>query len=86
MVTEGAASLEEAIRMSHDMARKMSQTAAVCIEVWDGYVTTDGNRADAILISWWVEGRGPFSLFQRYRRDPFELIGEGGGGTTQSGT
>jgi hypothetical protein len=85
MVTEGAATLEDAVRVSHDTARKMSQKAAVCIEVWDGYATTDGKKADAILINWWVEGRGPFFQFQRYRRDPFELIREGGGGTAEAG-
>ena len=73
-----AATLEEAIRLSHDSARKMSQTAAVCIEVWDGYVKTGSERSDAILINVWVEGHGPFFFSQRYRRNPFELIDEAG--------
>lgn len=79
-----ADTLEEAVHLSHDTARKMSQTAAVCIEVWDGYAITDGNRADAILINLWVEGSGPLFFFQRYRRHPFELVGEASGGEDNS--
>ncbi len=83
MIMEGT-TLEEAVRLSHDTARKMSQTAAVCIEVWDGYATIEGNRTEAILINLWVEGCGPFFFVQRYRRDPFELVGGALGGTDPS--
>ena len=76
--------LSDAVRLSHDTALRMSGQAAVCIEVWDGYITTEGDRKDAILINLWIEARGPFFFVQRYKRDPFELLGSAVDGTDYS--
>ena len=73
-INTDAGTPEASIEQSHATARKMSQTAALCIEVWDGSVTTDGETSDAILINVWVEGRGPLFFSRHYRRDPFELL------------
>lgn len=77
MVIE-APTLTEAVALSHETAEQMGQRYAVCIEVCDGYVTTDGQKSDAILINLWVEGRGPMFFARRYRRDPFELLDTAG--------
>jgi hypothetical protein len=67
--------LKDHVRLSHDVARKWARSSTVCVETWDGYITIDGERSDAILCNYWVEGRGPIFFAQRYRRNPFEWIG-----------
>ena len=60
----------------HETARKLAGKAAVCVETWDGYVTINGERSDAILVNYWTQGRGPIFFAQRYKLNPFEWVGE----------
>ena len=73
--------VERAVELSHETAQKLSRQAAVCIEVWDGHLTTKGLSTQAILINLWIEGHGPIFFARRYRRDPFELFDDLEGGT-----
>jgi len=67
---------EASPKFSHETARKLARKATVCVETWDGYVTIDGERSDAILVNYWTQGRGPIFFVQRYRLNPFEWVGE----------
>ena len=73
-IRSDAVTPDASIARSHETAKRLGQTAAVCIEVWDGSVVEDGESSSAILINVWVEGRGPLFFSRRYRRDPFELL------------
>jgi hypothetical protein len=67
---------EASPKSSHETARKLAGKATVCVETWDGYITIDGERSDAILVNYWMQGRGPIFFVQRYKLNPFEWVGE----------
>jgi hypothetical protein len=74
-VMEGG-SMPESIRLAHESAPRLAKRWAVCVETWDGYVTTaDGERTDAILVNYWMNGLGPIFFIQRYKLHPFQWYG-----------
>ena len=70
--------LTEAARVARETARDMARHVKAYVVAWDGYVTiAEGPRTDAILMeAWESSGNQTFLLAQRYRRHPFELIGD----------
>ena len=68
--------LTDAVRTAREKARAIAKDMAGYVVAWDGYVRVGDDRTDAILMeAWEAPEPEPVLLAQRYRRDPFELVG-----------
>lgn len=74
-VIEGS-TLEEALRLARQATNAISKVTRAYVLAWDGYVTLDSERSDAILMEAYESSlEQPALLAQRYKRRPFQLVG-----------
>jgi hypothetical protein len=59
--------VEEGVKLAQEFARTLSQKADAAVVAWDGYLTRDGNREDAIFVQAYEAGdKASFIFAQRY--------------------